>query len=167
MEQIKKRNGVIVPFDKQRIINAINKAFLEVDGKVSDAEIANKIAEEIHSIIKANKDILSVEDIQNKVEECLMKSDRLDVARSYIRYRYKRKVVRDGNDDFIKAFSDKISAQDIENANANIDEMSFGGRVGAGSDLMMKRYALDYCVSSMARNNHLNNEIYIHKLNSA
>lgn len=42
--------------------------------------------------------------------------------------------------------------------------MSFGGRVGAGSDLQMKRYALDYCVSDMARHNHENNEIYIHDL---
>lgn len=44
--------------------------------------------------------------------------------------------------------------------------MSFGGRVGAGSDLQMKRYALDYCVSDMARRNHENNEIYIHDLSA-
>lgn len=44
--------------------------------------------------------------------------------------------------------------------------MSFGGRVGAGSDLQMKRYALDYCVSDMARHNHENNEIYIHDLSA-
>lgn len=44
--------------------------------------------------------------------------------------------------------------------------MSFGGRVGAGSDLQMKQYALDYCVSDMARKNHINNEIYIHDLSA-
>lgn len=44
--------------------------------------------------------------------------------------------------------------------------MSFGGRVGAGSDLQMKKYALDYCVSDMARRNHENNEIYIHDLSA-
>lgn len=122
MEQIKKRNGVIVPFDKQRIINAINKAFLEVDGKVSDAEIANKIAEEIYSIIKANKDILSVEDIQNRVEECLMKSDRLDVARVYTRYRYKKEILRqnskayDGILELVELSNDELKD---ENSNKN------------------------------------------------
>lgn len=100
------------------------------------------------------------------VEDFLMRSERKDVAKTYIRYRYKREVARSGRDDFIKAFSEKINGTAIENQNANVDEMSFGGRVGAGSDLQMKRYALDYCVSDMARHNHENNEIYIHDLSA-
>lgn len=100
------------------------------------------------------------------VEDFLMRSERKDVAKTYIRYRYKREVARSGRDDFIKAFSEKINGTAIENQNANVDEMSFGGRVGAGSDLQMKRYALDYCVSDMARRNHEDNEIYIHDLSA-
>ena len=100
------------------------------------------------------------------VEDFLMRSERKDVAKTYIRYRYKREVARSGRDDFIRAFSEKINGTAIENQNANVDEMSFGGRVGAGSDLQMKRYALDYCVSDMARHNHENNEIYIHDLSA-
>lgn len=100
------------------------------------------------------------------VEDFLMRSERKDVAKTYIRYRYKREVARSGRDDFIKAFSEKINGTAIENQNANVDEMSFGGRVGAGSDLQMKRYALDYCVSDMARHNHEDNEIYIHDLSA-
>ena len=100
------------------------------------------------------------------VEDFLMRSERKDVAKTYIRYRYKREVARSGRDDFIKAFSEKINGTAIENQNANVDEMSFGGRVGAGSDLQMKKYALDYCVSDMARHNHENNEIYIHDLSA-
>ena len=42
--------------------------------------------------------------------------------------------------------------------------MSFGGRVGAASDLQMKKYALDYLVSNKSRVNHENNRIYIHDL---
>lgn len=95
-----------------------------------------------------------------------MQSERRDVAKAYVRYRYKREVARKGGDDFIKAFSEKINGTAIENQNANVDEMSFGGRVGAGSDLQMKKYALDYCVSDMARRNHENNEIYIHDLSA-
>lgn len=100
------------------------------------------------------------------VEDFLMRSERKDVAKTYIRYRYKREVARSGRDDFVKAFSEKINGTAIENQNANVDEMSFGGRVGAGSDLQMKKYALDYCVSDMARHNHENNEIYIHDLSA-
>ena len=100
------------------------------------------------------------------VEDFLMRSERKDVAKTYIRYRYKREVARSGRDDFIRAFSEKINGTAIENQNANVDEMSFGGRVGAGSDLQMKKYALDYCVSDMARHNHENNEIYIHDLSA-
>lgn len=166
MLQVKKRNGVLVPFDRDRIVNAINKAFIEVDGTLYEEDTANDIADEVKYVVKINSDAMSVETIQDMIEDYLMRSERRDVAKAYIRYRYKREVVRKGSDDFIKAFSEKISGQAIENQNANVDEMSFGGRVGAGSDLQMKRYALDYCVSDLARRNHLNNEIYIHDLSA-
>lgn len=166
MLQVKKRNGVLVPFDRDRIVNAINKAFIEVDGTLYEEDTANDIADEIKYVVKINPDAMSVETIQDMIEDYLMRSERRDVAKAYIRYRYKREVARKGSDDFIKAFSQKISGQAIENQNANVDEMSFGGRVGAGSDLQMKRYALDYCVSDLARRNHLNNEIYIHDLSA-
>ena len=166
MLQVKKRNGILIPFDKQRIVNAINKAFIEVDGTLYEEDTANDIADEIKYSVKTADKIISVEEIQDMVEDFLMRSERKDVAKTYIRYRYKREVARSGRDDFIKAFSEKINGTAIENQNANVDEMSFGGRVGAGSDLQMKRYALDYCVSDMARRNHENNEIYIHDLSA-
>jgi ribonucleoside-triphosphate reductase len=60
----------------------------------------------------------------------------------------------------------KLACSDIQNQNANVDEKSFGGRVGETSDLIMKQYALDYCVSAKTKSNHLNNEIYIHDLSA-
>lgn len=166
MLQIRKRNGIVVPFDKQRIINAINKTFIEVDGVLYEDETSQDIANEIAYKISQTDEIFSVEDIQDWVEDFLMQSERRDVAKEYVRYRFKREVVRKGGDDFIKAFSEKINGSAIENQNANVDEMSFGGRVGAGSDLQMKKYALDYCVSDMARRNHEGNKIYIHDLSA-
>ena len=100
------------------------------------------------------------------VEEYLMDSERKDVARAYVRYRYKKEVARNYSNDFIESIGEKIKGTKIENQNANVDEKSFGGRYGEAADLLMKQYALDYCMSDMARNNHLNNEIYIHDLNS-
>lgn len=166
MLQIKKRNGIVVPFDRERIINAINKAFIEVDGELYEDDTANDIADEIKYAVKTSDDVVSVEKIQDMVEDFLMKSERRDVAKAYIRHRYKREIARKGQDDFMKAFSAKVQGSDIENQNANVDEMSFGGRVGAASDLQMKKYALDYLVSNKSRANHENNEIYIHDLNA-
>jgi ribonucleoside-triphosphate reductase len=161
--KIIKRDKTIVDFNPQKIINAINEAFLEVDGQLYEDDTATDIAKDIQ---KDLQDINSptVEMIQDMVEDYLMRSERKDVARAYIRYRYKKEVARSHRDTFIKAFADKLEAKNVQNQNANVDEYSFGGRMGEATDVMTKAYALDQCVSKMARENHLNNEIYIHDL---
>ena len=166
MIYIIKRNGNQVEFDKEKIINAINKAFIEVDGQLYEDDTAKDIADEIYSYAERQTTNLTVETIQDLIEDYLMRSERRDVARSYIRYRYKRQAARSSQNDFFKAIGEKLSGSKIENQNANVDEHSFGGRVGEASDVMLKKYALDFCVSPMARANHENNEIYIHDLNS-
>ena len=80
MLQVKKRNGILVPFDKQRIVNAINKAFIEVDGTLYEEDTANDIADEIKNSVKTADKIISVEEIQDMVEDFLMRSERKDVA---------------------------------------------------------------------------------------
>lgn len=164
---IVKRNGTKAPFNEQKIINAINAAFLEVDGKLYETDTAEDIANEIKHLIMASGTDINVEVIQNWIEDFLMRSERRDVAKAYIRYRYKKEVAREAKDTFLKAISEKLEAKNIENQNANVDEKSFGGRMGEATDVMTKQYALDYCMSKMARDNHLNNEIYIHELNCA
>lgn len=161
--QVKKRNGILVPFDKTRIVNAINAAFVEVDGVPNLTNLPQYIADEIKYATKLGE-IATVEEIQDLVEEYLMNSNRPDVARSYVRYRFQHELKRSKADEFLREYAGKIQGENVENSNANMDERSFGGRVGAGSDLQMKQFALDYCVSDMARRNHLNNEIYIHDL---
>lgn len=161
-----KRDGAIVPFDIEKIIVAINKAFVEVDGALYEEDTANDIAYEIGCKVANMKDCITVEEIQDLVEDYLMRSERRDVARAYIRYRYKKEVARNKKDDFIQAIREKLDASDIKNQNANIDEASFGGRTGEASSVVTKQLALDYLISPMARENHLNNEIYIHDLDS-
>ena len=165
MLEVVKRTGEVVPFDKERIINAIEKAYKEVypvDTPTAPGEI---IAEQVEEVADQYDNILTVEEIQDLVEDYLTDYDRL-VAKAYIKYRYKRGVMRACSTEFIRAISEKLRATNVQNQNANIDEHSFGGRVGEASDEMMKQYALDFCVSNMARNNHLNNEIYIHDLSA-
>lgn len=161
-----KRDGAIVPFDIEKIIVAINKAFVEVDGALYEEDTANDIAYEIGYKVANMKDCITVEEIQDLVEDYLMRSERRDVARAYIRYRYKKEVARNKKDDFIQAIREKLDASDIKNQNANVDEASFGGRTGEASSVVTKQLALDYIISPMARENHLNNEIYIHDLDS-
>ena len=163
---IKKRDGSIVPFNKQKIINAINKAFIDVDEVLYETDTAESIADDIEEIASLYKNILTVEEVQDLVEDYLMRSERRDVAREYIRYRYKKEVARNYSNDFMNAISEKLQAKNVENQNANVDEHSFGGRMGEASSLLMKKYALDNCVSEMARRNHEENMIYIHDLDS-
>ena len=63
------------------------------------------------------------------------------------------------------AVADKLMAKNVQNQNANVDEHSFGGRMGESNDVVMRNFALEYLLSPMAKANHLNNEIYIHDLN--
>ena len=98
------------------------------------------------------------------VETYLMRSERPDVAKAYIRYRYKKEVAREVKSDFFDAIKDKLEARNVQNQNANVDEQSFGGRMGEATSYMTRKYALDYLLSPMARENHLGNMIYIHDL---
>ena len=161
-----KRNGEIVPFDAERIVHAINKAFLDVDGELYETDTATDIALEIGQKADKLNRPFSVEEIQNMVEDYLMRSERKDVARAYIRYRYKKEVARNIKSDFFDAIGDKLAARNVQNQNANVDEYSFGGRIGEATGIMTKKYALENLISPMARNHHLNNEIYIHDLDA-
>lgn len=170
MIRIAKRDKTIVPFNKQKIISAINKAFLEVDGTLYETDTSSDIASDIEEILyhidETTDTPVTVEQVQDLVEDFLMRSERRDVAKSYIRYRYKKEVARNHSDEFITAIAQKLNAADVQNQNANIDEHSFGGRIGEASNVLMEKYALEYCVSKRTRKNHLENRIYIHDLNS-
>ena len=158
-----KRNGQEVVFDSAKIITAINAAFKDINLK-PDLELSANIAFNIKSYFETNNITPSVEKIQDLVEENLMNSEYSDVARAYIRYRYKREVARTQKDAFMSAVGEKLEARNVQNQNANVDEHSFGGRIGEAASTLTKQYALDYLISPMAKANHLNNRIYIHDL---
>ena len=167
MLYIQKRDNTLEPFNKDKIIVAINKAFLEVDKVLYETDTANDIADEIEQYYLNNpKEELTVEGIQDLIEDALMRSERKDVAKSYIRFRYKKEVARNYSNDFIDAIKEKLGAKNVQNQNANVDEYSFGGRIGEASGVVTKKLALEYLISSKAKHNHENNEIYIHDLDN-
>ena len=163
---VKKRNGDLQEFHNKKIYEAICKA-MKATGEYNpdSAEVAKRIAKTVKSCNK-NKETITVEEIQDQVENALMGSRLKKTARAYIRYRYDREKVRDSKSALMSQVAEKLNATNVENQNANLDERSFGGRMGEATRVVMKDYALYNCMSEMARNNHLNNEIYIHDLDS-
>lgn len=163
-----KRDGRIVDFDATKIERAILSAFEDVDGEITDyaKEKAANIASYIEGYYLDVDETPGIEDIQDLVEKGLMATKRKDVAKNYILYRENRTKIRNANSNLMKNIKEKIEASDVQNQNANIDERSFGGRMGEARSELMKDYALNYLVSDMARENHLNNEIYIHDLDA-
>ena len=165
-KQVIKRDGRKVEFDKLKIMSAVSKAFLEQYDSI-DTEMYScilKIADEIENISKTKE--LHVEEVQDLVERKLMNTRYKDIAKAYINYRYLHGLARDQYKEMMDAVAEKLSAKNVQNQNANVDEASFGGRIGEAADVVTKKYALEYLVSPMARANHENNEIYIHDLNS-
>jgi ribonucleoside-diphosphate reductase alpha chain len=93
MEKIKKRDGRIVEFDKSKIANAVFKAFIATKSK--DGKRAEEIAAQVVKLIEERiPGIPGVEDVQDAVEEVLIKNGYATVAKAYILYREKRAQIR-------------------------------------------------------------------------
>lgn len=162
---VRKRDGRVVPFNDNNIRQALTKAFCRVYADNITEEMSKFIEKIIEDIVVKNID-LSVEEIQDFIVKKLMTSKYKEVATAYIEYRHLHQMARSQYKELMDAVAEKLQAKDVKNQNANVDEHSFGGRIGEASDVVTKKYALEYLVSPMARKNHENNEIYIHDLNA-
>lgn len=166
MKDVIKRNGQKVPFDKEKIRNAINGAFNEIRKQnCQDTSVLARVMKYI-DVYGETKEVINVEKIQDIVERVLMEEGYYNVAKAYIRYRYEHELARqkEKQEKFDTAIATKLFASDVQNQNANVDEHSFGGRMGEVADEVLREYALNHLMSKMSRDNHLNNEIYIHDL---
>ena len=164
MQQIIKRDGTKQEFNKMKIVDAILAAFEEVDHEITDYALikSGNIADYIQEIAEERE--LTIEEIQDIVEKGLMSTKRKDVAKAFILYREQRTIERNKHSKMVATMKEKLFASNVQNQNANVDEKSFGGRMGETADALSKQYALDYLLSPMAKANHLNNEIYTHDL---
>ena len=157
-----KRIGEEAPFDKRKIVNAITKANKTVSEKkmLSDDKISS-IADDVEKMACERETPFSVEEIQDIVETKIQEAGGYEVAKHYIKYRYIRERMRKDN-----ALKEKLTAANVQNQNANVDESSFGGRMGETVSYVTKQYALEHLISKKSARNHINNEIYIHDLDS-
>lgn len=170
MEEVKypkviKRDGREVVFNEEKIKQAISAAMKKTEGGV-DTDLINRIVTNLKNSKIFKEEKLEVEQIQDFIENELMKSSRKEVAKEYILYREERSKIRRYKSKLMKAVASKLNAKDIVNQNANVDENSFGGRIGEATSVVMKEIALNNLYSKKSRDNHINNEIYIHDLDS-
>lgn len=163
-----KRDGTEVPYNREKIVNAVAKAIVEVEGAQGPLYLAEGVAQSIDNYLKSYSiECITVEEIQDLVEDTLIYDGTYPkIARAYIRYRHKSEMARKQYKDLMDTIGEKLSAANVQNQNANVDEYSFGGRMGEMNSAVARKYALDYIVSPMARENHLDNMIYIHDLDA-
>ena len=162
--QVSKRDGTIVEFDINKIRVAISKTNEQTHEM--EAEDLDRIVGIVERKIQRFTGEISVEDIQDLVEDTLLKSKFNKTAKSYVLYRDMRSRNRDNRSKLLKEIAKKLNGTNIVNQNANVDEASFGGRKGEAANELMKWFALNNCVCKRSGENHLNNEIYIHDLDS-
>ena len=157
---VTKRDGRKVDFDKSKIKIAVLKAFIDVDGE--ETAYAKEKARDIANYVEfLNKD-LSVEEVQDLVEEKLMASNRKDVARSYILYRYERNKLRKSKT--YAVFNSIVNAEsnDVTKENANMNAETPAGMMMKFASETTKAYADDELISEEAREAVDNNYIHPH-----
>lgn len=159
-----KRDGSIQEFSFEKVRAVVQKAYNSNNQEVPN-EFITHLGETFSKIIP-EKDSMHVEEIQDIIQNELIRRNQYDIVESFIIYRNKRAEIREQNSELIKNITKKLAGSNIENQNANVDEASFGGRIGEAARVVTKNDALKYRMSKKSRKNHENNEIYIHDLDS-
>ena len=158
IQTVLKRDGRIVGFNEQKIAAAIRKAMLTTDAG-EDNELISKITDRVSM---RGKSQMTVEEIQDMVEDELMKSSRPDVAKIYIKYRSARTIARKAKtrDIFLEIINIKNNDVTRENANMNADTPA--GMMMKFSSETTKPFVDDYLLSDEVKEAVSNNYLHIH-----
>ena len=146
--RIIKRSGVEVTFDLSKIVAAVEKANAEVLEKDQlSSEQIKQIAKNVQALCKKAKYALNVEEIQNLVEDELMKAGSFEIARKYITYRYKRALIRKSNStdqqilSLIECNNEEVK-QENSNKNPIVNSVQRDYMAGEVSKDITKRFLL-------------------------
>lgn len=166
--KIKKRDGREVPFNIEKIANAIFKAAQAVGGQ--DYNTALELAEEVTLYLEDNfkGETPEVEDIQDAVEKILIESGHARTAKEYILYRSERNKAREMNTRLMKVYEDltfkEAKDNDLKRENANIDgDTAMGTMLKYGSEGAKQFYDL-FILNPDHSHAHKNGDIHIHDL---
>lgn len=155
-----KRDGRIAEFDREKIVVAVTKAYKDVDGEIDSA--AKTKARNIANYIESLGCELSVEEIQDIVEERLMASNRKDVARAYIIYRNERNKLRKSKTYAVFNSIINTESNDVTKENANMNAETPAGMMMKFASETTKAYTDDTLISDEAREAVDDNYIHIH-----
>ena len=160
-----KRDGSVQEYNFLKVVDAVTKAFLEVREDVPD-KFLEQLKESVEKqVIKNNGKGTPIEEIQDIIQKELIRRNKYKVVEAFINYRRKHDEIREYKSDLMKQIEKKLSGKHVVNQNANLDEESFGGRVGEASSLVCKNLALKH-MRPQSRKNHEGNEVYIHDLDA-
>ncbi|WP_419761398.1 anaerobic ribonucleoside triphosphate reductase [Anaeromassilibacillus senegalensis] len=163
--QIKKRNGVVVEFDAQKIRNAIFKANVAVAEEEMTGTALDELTKRVAGAF-ADDVIPTVEDVQDKVEEMLIAEDYAKTAKAYILYRAEHAKIRQAEGDLMDIYKELTFRDardvDIKRENANIDTDTAMGTMlkygSEGSKYFINNYVLPKDIAAA----HINGDIHIH-----
>lgn len=160
MKTILKRSGKVEKLTSKKIYDSICNANSAVnkDDQLTLKQI-KRITESVVAYCEDLEEPIEIDVLEDVIEKKLMEAQGYEVAKRYITYRYEKERVRNNT-----SLTEKLLAKNVQNQNANVDEFSFGGRIGETASFVTKQYALDHLISKKTRENHVNNEIYIHDL---
>ena len=167
---IRKRDGRIVPFDMEKIQNAVTKAF-EGSGSAKGEETARAISQQVEVELENNENIGSVptvEEVQDMVERVLIEKGFVRTAKAYILYRAERSRVREMNTRLMKVFEDiaykDAIDSDIKRENANINgDTAMGSMLKFGSEGSKQFYDM-FVLNPKHAKAHREGDIHIHDL---
>ncbi len=158
VKRVLKRDGRRVDFNNQKIVAAILKAMDVTEGG-EDIVLAAQIAQDIS---KLDKEEMTVEEIQDVVENHLMNSPRQEVAKEYIRYRNKRNIARKARTNEIFETIIDAQANDITRENANMNADTPAGMMMKFASEATKSYVDECLLSDPVREAVAGNYIHIH-----
>ena len=168
MYQVKKRDGSIIEFDIQRIVNAISKAFDSVKRQYNPSQIrliALQVTADYEPKIKDN--LIAVEDIQDSVESVLSKTGFADVAKSYILYRKSHQNIREMNKtllDYKKLVDGYVKNLDWRVKENSTVTYSIGGLILSNSGAITANYWLSEIYDDEIASAHRNADMHLHDL---
>ena len=117
-----KRDGTPQEYSFLKIVDTVNKAFASVNQEVPE-KFLEQIKESVEKLIlKNNGNGTPIEDIQDCIQNELIKRNKYEVVESFINYRRKREEIRENKSDLMKQITEKLNATNVQNKHENVDE---------------------------------------------
>ena len=168
MKSIRKRDGRVVPFEKEKIVDAIYKAAQAVGGRdyATAVRLADKVIELAGYYYLDDFDIATVEEIQDLVEKVLVKNGHYRTAKAYILYRKQHEIMRESrqliqNNEIVENYLDRSDWRVKENSNMNFSLQGMNFHI---SSIVTSQYWLNQIYTEQMKEAQQNGDFHMHDL---